>query len=82
MATLGGRVTLLLICSLASLAGLGIVAAVTRGLSATDGHETVGLTVSVAAGAVSLLGVAAVVCVLAVVLLALALLFGTMTATP
>lgn len=81
VATLGGQVTLLLACSLVSLAGLGGVAVVTRGLSATDGRESAGLTVSVAAGGVALLGVLAVACVLAVVLLAFAVLFGTMTAT-
>lgn len=82
VATLDGRVTLLLVCSLVSLAGLGLVAAVTRGLSATDGREVAGLTLSVATGGVALLGVIAVACVLAIVLLALAVLFGTMTATP
>lgn len=79
--TLDGQATLLLVCSVVSLAGLIAVALVTRGLSATDGRETAGLTVSVAAGGVALLGVAALACVVAIVLLAFAVAFGTMTAT-
>lgn len=82
IATLDGRVALLLVCSLLSLVGLVGVAVVTRGLASTDSRETAGLTVSVLAGGVALLGVAALLSVIAIVLLALAVLFGTMTVTP
>jgi hypothetical protein len=70
------------VCSVVSLTGLAFVAVMTRGLSSTDCRETAGLTVSLAAGGVALLGVAALLCVIAIVLLVFAVLFGTMTFTP
>ena len=82
VATLDGRVVPLLVCSVVSLTGLAFVAVMTRGLSSTDCRETAGLTVSLAAGGVALLGVAALLCVIAIVLLVFAVLFGTMTFTP
>jgi hypothetical protein len=81
IATLDGRVVLLLVCSVLSLAVLGAVAVMTRGLSSTNFRETAGLTVSVAVGCVALLGVAALLSVIAIVLLAFGVLFGTMTVT-
>ena len=81
IATLDGRVVLLLVCSVLSLAVLGGVAVMTRGLSSTNFRETAGLTVSVAVGCVALLGVAALLSVIAIVLLAFGVLFGTMTVT-
>jgi hypothetical protein len=53
----------------------------TRGLTSTNCRETAGLTVSVAAGCVALLGVAALLSVIAIVVLAFGVLIGTLTVT-
>lgn len=78
VATLDGHLALLLLCSALSLGGLVTVAIVTRGLSSSDGRETSGLTVSIATGGVALLGVTALLCVLAILTLTAVILFATL----
>ena len=82
IATLGGRVGPLFVCATISLALLGGLVLTTRGLSSTDCREAASLTFAVATGSIALIGVAAVLCVVAIVLITFAVLFGTMTVTP
>ena len=81
MATLDGRPTLLLIFSLISLAAVGFVAIRTRGLSSSNGRETAALIVAIASGGLALLGIAALLSVVGIVLATLGVFSGAMTAT-
>lgn len=80
--TLDGRAALLLICSISSLVVLVGVAASTRGLRSSNCGETAWLTAAAGAGGVALLGITALLWVVALVLMALAVLFGIMTLSP
>ncbi len=82
VATLDGRVGFLFVCAMISIILLTGLAVTTRGLSTTDCREAASLTCAVASGSLALLGVAAVLSLVAVVVITFAVFFATMTVSP
>ena len=82
MATLGHHTAVLLGFAAVCTAGLTGIAVTTRGFAKGNGWEVGGLAVAGAAGGIALLGVAALVFGLAIVLATFLAFFGALTFTP
>ena len=77
-----GHHDVLLGCAAACLAGLAILAVLTRGFVGTNAYQTAGLIVATAAGGVALLGVAALALVILLAAVVIAVSIATFTFTP
>jgi len=81
VATLGHHAALLLACAGISVAGLVGLIPFTRGLSQCNDREVVGIAAASAAGGVALLGIAALLTGVVIVLILLAIFILGFTAT-